>query len=201
MMAHGNSSLPAILALRKLFVLPFVLLLFGLAALAGGSARAQPGASTEDVVKAAYLSKLHHYVEWPARAAPAAGGRTVIGIVGADEVANSLAQLAAVRDPVKGTLAVRRLRNGDPLDGIHILYLGDGYVARAGAMIEQAAARSVLVVTESDDALARGSVINFRLLDERVRFDISLESADKAGLRVSSQLLSLAASVIRQKGK
>ena len=197
MRPRGYSSLAAVLLLRRLFVS----MLFALAALVAGSAHAQPGASTEDVVKAAYLSKLHNYVEWPARAAPPAGGRTVIGIVGADDVANSLAQLSAVRDPAKGTLAVRRLRNGDPLDGIHILYLGDGYVARAGAMIEQASARSVLVVTESDDALSRGSVINFRLVDERVRFDISLESAEKSGLRVSSQLLSLAASVIREKRK
>lgn len=167
--------------------------------LAAGNAYAQPGAMTEDVVKAAYLSKLHNYVEWPARAAPTAGGRTVIGIVGAGEVASHLAQLAAVRDPVKGTLAVRQLRNGDPLDGIHILYVGDAYAARAAPMIEQAAARSILVVTETEGALARGSVINFRLLDERVRFDISLDSADKAGLRVSSQLLVLAASVIKEK--
>lgn len=169
------------------------------ALLAAPDARAQAGASTEDVVKAAYLSKLRHYVEWPTRAAPPAGGRTVIGIVGAGEVAGNLAQLAAVRDPVKGTLAVRQLRNGDPLDGIHILYVGDGYVARAAPMIAQAAARSILVVTESDGALAHGSMINFRVLDERVRFEISLDSADKAGLRVSSQLLVLASSVVKDK--
>lgn len=160
---------------------------------------AQAGAPTEDAVKAAYLSKLGNYVQWPAHAGPPANGRTVIGIVGADEVANKLARMAAVRDPLKGTLAVRRLRNGDPLDNIHILYLGQGYVSRAGAMIEQAAARSILVVTESSDGLAQGSVVNFRLLDERLRFDISLASADKAGLRLSSQLLMLAATVIREK--
>lgn len=168
-----------------------------LAALAAGSAQAQPAAPTEDVVKAAYLSKLRHYVEWPARAAPPANARIVIGILGADEVANNLAQMPAVRDPSRGTLAVRRLRNGDPLDGIHILYLGDDYVERAAPMIAQAAARSILVVTGSGDALARGSVINFRLIDERVRFEISLDSADRAGLKLSSQLLALAASVIR----
>lgn len=162
-------------------------------------ASAQGAAPTEDAVKAAYLSKLVNYVQWPAHAGPPANGRTVIGIVGAEEVANKLDQMAAVRDPVKGTLAVRRLRNGDPLENIHILYVGQGYVGRAGAMIEQAAARSILVVTESSDALAHGSVVNFRLLDERMRFDISLASADKAGLRLSSQLLTLAATVIREK--
>ena len=182
------------LALARLLA---VCVLLASGVLAAGSVHAQPGASTEDLVKAAYLSKLRHYVEWPARAAPPANGRTVIGIVGADDVANNLAQMPAVRDPAKGTLAVRRLRNGDPLDGIHILYVGDAYVARATPMIEQAVARSILVVTGSSDALARGSAINFRLIDERVRFEISLDSADRAGLRLSSQLLALAASVTR----
>ncbi len=163
------------------------------------AASAQAGAPTEDAVKAAYLSKLGNYVQWPAHTGPQANGRTVIGIVGAEDVANNLAQMAAVRDPVKGTLAVRRLRNGDPLENIHILYLGQGYVGRAGAMIDQAAAHSILVVTESSDGLAHGSVVNFRVLDERLRFDISLVSADKAGLRLSSQLLTLAATVIREK--
>jgi len=173
--------------------------LLAFALLFASSAFAQGGAPTEDAVKAAYLSKLGNYVQWPAHAGPPPNGRMVIGIVGAEDVANKLAQMTAVRDPVKGTLAVRRLRNGDPLENIHILYLGEGYVGRAGAMIEEAAARSILVVTESSDALAHGSVVNFRLLDERIRFDISLASADKAGLRLSSQLLTLAATVIREK--
>lgn len=174
-------------------------LLLVLALLAAAGAHAQFGAPTEDAVKAAYLSKLRHYVEWPARAAPPADGRATIGIVGADEVAENLLKMSAVRDSARATLAVRRLRPGDSLDGVHILYIGDAWFARSGAMIEQASMRSVLVVTETEGALARGSVVNFRVADERVRFDISLGSADKNGLKISSQLLALAATVIKDK--
>jgi hypothetical protein len=174
-------------------------LLLALALLAAAGAQAQFGAPTEEAVKAAYLSKLRHYVEWPARAAPPADGRAVIGIVGADEVADNLLRLSAVRDPARGTLAVRRLRPGDPLDGIHILYIGDAWFARAASMVDAASARSVLVVTESNGALARGSVVNFRVAEERVRFDISLESSEKSGLKISSQLLALAATVVKDK--
>lgn len=175
------------------------LLLFVLALLAGAGAQAQFGAPTEEAVKAAYLSKLRHYVEWPARAAPPAEGRTVIGIVGADEVADNLLKLSAVRDPVRGTLAVRRLRPGDSLEGVHILYIGDAWFSRAAGMLDAASARAILVVTESNGALGRGSVVNFHVAEERVRFDISLESAEKNGLKISSQLLALAANVIKDK--
>jgi hypothetical protein len=66
-------------------------------------------------------------------------------------------------------------------------------------MVDAAGARAVLVVTESERGLPPGSVINFRLADERIRFDISLVAAERAGLKISSQLLALAATVIKEK--
>jgi hypothetical protein len=175
-------------------------LLAAAALLAPPAGMAQSGAASEEALKAAYLSKLRHYVEWPARAGQPVEARTVIAIVGADDVAEYLLDMPAARDAAKG-FSVRRLRVGDSLDGVSLLFVGDAYFTRAAAMIEQANARSVLVVTESDNALSRGSVINFRLVDERIRFDISLESAEKSGLKLSSQLLALAVSVIREKRK
>jgi hypothetical protein len=68
-------------------------------------------------------------------------------------------------------------------------------------MVAQAREQSALVVSESDSALAGGSVINFRLADERIRFEISLDAAEKSNLKLSSQLLSLALSVSREKRK
>ena len=160
----------------------------------------QGSAPAEYAVKAAYLAKLRHYVERPARAELPAGSRAVIATLGADEVAEHLLEMPAAQDAAGG-FSVRRLRMGDSLDGVAMLFIGDAYFSRAGGMIDQANAKSVLVVSESDDALRRGSVINFRLVDERIRFEISLESADKAGLRLSSQILKLAISVIREKRK
>ncbi|MBC7685731.1 MAG: YfiR family protein [Bdellovibrionales bacterium] len=53
----------------------------------------------------------------------------------------------------------------------------------------------------SPTALAGGSIINFRLVDERIRFEISLEAAERSNLKLSSQLLTLALSVSREKRK
>lgn len=44
-------------------------------------------------------------------------------------------------------------------------------------------------------------MINFRLADERIRFEISLDASDKSGLKLSSQLLTLALSIVREKKK
>jgi hypothetical protein len=56
----------------------------------------------------------------------------------------------------------------------------------------------MLVVTECDNGLQLGSVINFRLVDERVRFDVALDAAERNGIKLSSRLLTVANRV--QKG-
>jgi hypothetical protein len=50
-------------------------------------------------------------------------------------------------------------------------------------------------VTESHGALAQGSMINFVLVDRRVRFEVALDAAEKNGLRLSSRLLAVAQQV------
>jgi len=185
-------------AWRKLVVVPA---LACLSLAMGGPARAEGGAASEDAVKAAYLYKLRNYIEWPPRARAPGDAMTVIGIVGADEVAGQLQAMPALRDPRKAPVTVRRLRTGDALSGVHILYVGASYWTRAGPMVAQAGALAILVVSETEGALAEGSMINFRLADERIRFDIALDTAEKAGLKMSSQLLTLALSVARERKK
>jgi hypothetical protein len=50
-------------------------------------------------------------------------------------------------------------------------------------------------VTESADGLRNGSVINFIIVDGQVRFEVSLEAAQRRNLRLSSRLLSVAHTV------
>ena len=57
----------------------------------------------------------------------------------------------------------------------------------------------MLTVTETDGALTHGSMINFVLVERRVRFEIALDSAEKSGLKLSSRLLAVAQQV--QKGR
>jgi hypothetical protein len=172
-------------------------LLLGCALVLPTAARSQAPPS-EEAVKAAYLVKLRNYVEWPAKAPAPADSRIVIGVVGADAVADHLQKMPAVRDPAKSSVALKRLRPGDPVAGVHILYVGDEAWSRAAPMVAQAREQSALVVSDAEGALAGGSVINFRLVDERIRFEISLDAADKSNLKLSSQLLTLALSVARK---
>ena len=81
---------------------------------------------------------------------------------------------------------------GHRLDSVDVLFVGLGESDRAERLLREAAAEGILTITEFDRALRHGSVINFRIVDERVRFEVSLGAAEKARLKLSSRLLSVA---------
>jgi hypothetical protein len=82
----------------------------------------------------------------------------------------------------------------EPPPAAHILFISGSDRPRMRELL-RTAPRNSLVVTEVDGALDQGSVINFVIAEDRVRFEISLDSAEKRGLRLSSRLLAVARSV------
>ncbi|MES2263220.1 MAG: YfiR family protein [Pseudomonadota bacterium] len=163
--------------------------------IAGSSGVSVPAASNvERSVKAAFLYKFLGYVDFPGAQDSAAP--LVVGVLGADDIATELGRITAGRSVGNRAVTVRTLREGDPVSGLHMLLIGD--VARPVPVLRAAQQNSVLSVTETDDGLQQGSVINFRLVEERVRFEVSLPAAEKSGLKLSSRLLSVAYHV--QKG-
>jgi len=80
------------------------------------------------------------------------------------------------------------------LVGCHVLFVG----ARsdvATPVLRAAAGRPILTVGEGDRFLESGGIILMKIVDGRVRFDVNATSAARNGLRISSQLLSLALTV------
>ncbi|MGB9110438.1 MAG: YfiR family protein, partial [Telluria sp.] len=63
--------------------------------------------------------------------------------------------------------------------------------------LRMAKGRAVLTVTAAEGGLEQGSIINFRTVDERVRFELSLDAAEQSGLRLNSRLFSVATNVVK----
>jgi hypothetical protein len=155
-----------------------------------------PSQGAEFQVKAAFLYKFAGYVQWPDRAAGPPDAPFTFGVLGADALAEELTQLVEGRTLNGRTVAVQRLRSGGSLEGVHVLFLGRDDAMSIGALRQWVKQRPVLIVTESEGALERGSMINFVLVERRVRFEIALDAAEKSGLRMSSRLLAVAQKVL-----
>ncbi|MES2016881.1 MAG: YfiR family protein [Pseudomonadota bacterium] len=172
--------------------------------LAGARLAAQtapPDAAPERRIKAAFLYKFLGYTEFPASAFGEAAAPLVIGVIGADELGAELGRIVAGRTALSRAITVKLLHESDSAAGVHLLFVGGSDSARVRSVLAQlkaSQAAPMLVVSEADDGLQQGSVINFRVIDERVRFDVSLDAAEKNNIKLSSRLLTVANHV--QKG-
>ncbi|MGE0445798.1 MAG: YfiR family protein, partial [Vicinamibacterales bacterium] len=139
-------------------------------------------------VKAAFLFNFVKFVQWPE-----AGGPLVIGIVGDSPIK------APLRDAVKGrnaggrSLQVRRVDPEDDLSAYHVIYISESEARRTPALLLRFGRAPVLTVGETVPFLREGGMVRFFVEQNRVRFQINAGAADSAGLRINSQLLSLAA--------
>lgn len=180
---------------RRAGVSGYIALLASLLIFTGNCFAAEAG-SLESRVKAAFIYKFVDYVEWPETAFVQPGTPVMIAVIGADAVADELARVAEGRKVNERAVIVKRLRAGEPLTGVHILFVGGGAVAQLAPLLQAARPLSILTVTEAEGVLAQGSVINFIVVDRRVRFEISRDSANKNKLRLSSRLLAVAQHVV-----
>jgi hypothetical protein len=166
-------------------------------------ARAQPNPQLrvpEQSVKAAYLYKFASYVDWPDGLFAEADSSIEIGVLGATALADELAEITTGRTVDNRSISVRRLEEGDSLDDIHILFVGSQEAERIGLLLAPARLRPILIVTESEGALAEGSMINFTLSEQRVRFEVSLGAVEQSRLRLNARLLAVAQRVYRAPG-
>ena len=146
-----------------------------------------------DRVKAAFLYHFATYVNWPPPAA--ADDVFTIAVLGSDSVARELAAYLPGHTIQGRPMQVRKVRSVSELGSDEVLYIGPRENRHLADHLAAAASRAMLVVTDHPEGLRDGAMINFRIVEDRVRFEISLRNAQAAGLELSSRLLSAAMSV------
>jgi hypothetical protein len=163
--------------------------------LVGGAAWAE-GGLVERQVKAAYLFKFASFVEWPEGSFSHPGAVLTIGVAGNDALAEQLDYVVSGRSINGHAVAVRRVRRGDKLGGVHILFVGGSDRAATADLLETARNGSVLTVSESPETFALGSMVNFVINEEKVRFEVALRNVNAGHLRISARMLSVATRVL-----
>jgi hypothetical protein len=162
------------------------------------SARAaQLDEAAADRIRAAYILKFLEYVEWPEALFSDAAAPYVIGVNGAEYVANELARLAPTRTSGGRPIVIKRMGNNAAPAEVNALYIGRNDPGSGARLVKSYAGKPVLVITDDDATAPKGSIINFVTLDGRVRFEISLTAAEQAGLKLDSPLLLVAVRVYK----
>ncbi len=155
---------------------------------------AQSGSSPEYQeyqVKAAFLYNFGKFVEWPGGTFKNAEAPFVIGILGKDPFGEAIDSL---RDKtISGRrLVVKRFARAGDLEPCHILFISAVEKQHLPRILSITHPWHVLTVGDTKGFVESGGVINFILLENKIRFEINVDAARRAGLKVSAQLLKLA---------
>lgn len=150
---------------------------------------AASSAYSEIEIKAALLYNFGGYVEWPT--SKSSSEPITFAVLNAPRIEEALERLVRGRTLQDRPVRVRRLRSINDLQGEEVVFIGSGENWRLAQLIG-AIEGPTLIVTDATEGLESGSMINFQLVDERVRFEVALPEAQAAGLTLSSRLLSAA---------
>jgi hypothetical protein len=174
------------------------LIAFALGAVAACAVSAEtPAPQRLDRLKAGYLVNFVKFIEWPA-SAPA--NELTLCFIGAEGVLNALPADLSDRLVAGRRLIVRELKPDELSTGCGVLYVDRTAATSHASAMQAPVLPGAGVLTVSDDAnfIRQGGVIGLFTEDNRLRFNINVQNAQRAGLKISSALLQLASSVDRE---
>lgn len=149
-------------------------------------------------VKAQLLVNFATFVTWPGKVFSNTNSPLVIGISGKDPFEGFLEAAVEAHSRSRRTgraLVIRRVSTETEMKACQILFVASSERRRWRELKQRLKGAPILTVGETEDFLDQAGVINFLLKGQLVRFEISLESAKAAGLRLDARLLSVADSV------
>jgi hypothetical protein len=171
------------------------LLLPLVAAVATGSAlaaQAPSPAASEYQLKAAFLYNFARFIEWPSEAFPDPSAPILIGVLGEDPFGGDLEQMIKGKTVNGRPFVIKRFKRDQNLRACHILFISSSEQKHLAQIIEGLKGTGVLTVSEVERFAQFGGVIQLTMEASKMRFAINIDSAERARLKLSSKLLSLA---------
>lgn len=201
-MSKAEGIVPVVSAARALRARrrrwPVLLTLLAvLATLAQPALSGDLSASREHQLKAAFLFNFTKFIEWPALSFSSANDPIVIGVFGDGPFVVELAQVVNDRQVNGRGIVVKRVETAAEARSAHLLFVSAGEDGHFDELRLAIQGSPILTVGESPSFAQAGGTINFVVEDDKVRFEINMDSAERAGLRISAQLQKLAKLILK----
>jgi hypothetical protein len=150
------------------------------------------GVVSEQQVKAAFLFNFIRFVDWPGGTFHDKGAPIVVGVSGNDPLSKEVEECLRDKSVNGRKLSFKPINWPDEISGVHILMVCASEAKSVSAVLAKVKGAPVLTVGETERFAEQGGVINFYISENKVRFEINIDAAQRARLKISSQLLTLA---------
>lgn len=150
---------------------------------------------TEYQVKAAFIYNFAKFVEWPGDAFTESAAPLRICVLGENSVGQELTRVVNGKKIGSHDLLVSNFSEPHLARGCHVLFVSSSERGRTAQVLEAMHGATILTVGESPDFLRHGGMIRLVLEEGKVRFEVNLNASEKARVKISSKLLTLARAV------
>lgn len=139
-------------------------------------------------IHAAMIYNFMKYIQWPDEG----GTEFVVGILGEDNVFNTLKNFYDGKPKGSKKYVIKKLNDISEASSCQVVYIGKNRSKDFDNVKNAIGSKSILTITDSSNLGRKGSCINFKVVEEKLKFEINQASMNSASLKVAGQLSSMA---------
>jgi YfiR/HmsC-like len=184
--AGKNNSIPVPSVSLKIIIC-FLCVVF----MPGFRCLAQDSQPSEYQIKAAFVYNFAKFVAWPTQTFAMPTSPMIIGVLGKNVFGGELKKTIQGNAINGHPLQFREFHSVMEATNCQVLFISPSEKNDFPKILAEMHEASVLTVSETDNFIKDGGMINLIIVDRKVRFQINNKAAQKVGLTISSKLLSL----------
>ena len=166
------------------------------AVVAPGACLAIETEASEAAVQAAYLFNFARFTEWPSGTFPSKNTPLMYCLLGRrDALANAMGSLND-RSVQGHPLRFSQPERLEDARNCHLVFVAEPDTRRRAQALQFLAAQPTLTVSDIEGFTHQGGMIRLMQVGTRLRFEINRTDTQKAGLRLSADLLNLATAIV-----
>jgi hypothetical protein len=140
-------------------------------------------------IHAAMLYNFIKYVQWPNETET---GDFVVGVMGEENVLKTLKTWYDGKPKGTKKYVIKKLESAADAADCQVVYVGKSKSKEFENIKNTIVGKSVLTITDGNGLGQRGSCINFKVIDGKLKFELNQGVVTSANLKVSGQLTSMA---------
>lgn len=154
----------------------------------GGAALAQQERPLHEI-HTMMVFNFTKYVQWPDQDK---AGEFVIAVIGNDEMYKTLTSWYSGKAKGAKTYVIKKFNNASEVSDCAVVYIDKSKSSEFDAVNAKVKGKGTLVVTDRSGLGARGSCINFKTVEDKLKIELNQKAMETANLKVSSSLTTMA---------
>lgn len=129
------------------------------------------------------------YVQWPDHTE---SGEFVIGVIGNGDVYTTLTTWYSGKPRGSKTITIKKFSSAADVTDCHVVFIDNSKSGEFDGVNTKLKGKGALIITDKNGMGEKGSSINFKTVDNKLKFELNQKAMEASNLKVSGALSSMA---------